>query len=138
MLVRWWNITRRGVEQNPNFIFVFGGNLRGITRGPHFKNVVYVPTKYMDGEAGAAFFSDRDYEHIIPTWELYFARLSQNLRAGKTMVMPQGGIGTGRSQLKTRAPRLFHMLQHKITILDGINRQLLAEASANRPAYAPS
>jgi hypothetical protein len=52
----------------------------------------------------SAFFRDIDVPLVCVRWQEAFSRLNAHLFAGGTVVWPSDGVGTGRAELKKRAP----------------------------------
>lgn len=114
-------ITRSFVRSHRDRIFLFGDNLtrRGFggqaaaMRGE--PNAVGIPTKKLPSNCEAAFFNDEEFEQNKAAIDQAFNRLSQiSLPAEQTVVVPADGLGTGRAQLETRAPRTFAYLQKRL------------------------
>lgn len=130
MIQRWWHVSRKAVEANPKFLFVFGDNLtreagsKSATRGE--PNLVGVPTKFFGGDEDKAYFKDTDYKIVAKKWDEIFARLSQHLQQGGVVVIPHGGIGTGRAKLKEKAPALWQLLQLKLELLERVSNNFQA------------
>ena len=111
-------ITRAFVREHRDHIFLFGDNLsrRGFggqaaaMRGE--SNCVGIPTKKLPSNRDVAFFTDLEFEQnkvaIDHAFEVLFHRIS---KAEQTIVIPADGLGTGRAQLKSRAPLTFAYLQ---------------------------
>lgn len=110
MIEYWVNITRHIVQENPYRIFVFGDNLKRIGFGGQAKemrgepNAVGIPTKKAPSMDERAFLTDMDYDH----WRLESDKdIQRLLNYSGSIVWPSFGIGTGRAQLKTRAPKIW-------------------------------
>lgn len=113
MIVYQSRIYRVDLRANPNVLYVFGDNCArtglggqaGEMRGE--PNAVGVVTKVWPGSVVAAYFSDDDYENV--KWLIQ--RDAEPIRAhhvqGGVVVVPLDGIGTGLSELPTRAPRIY-------------------------------
>ena len=129
-LYRWSYISKQSVRFNRDFIFVFGDNYT-VPAHRQYTNIVGIPTKFSDGKHAQAYLKDVDYGTISADWARTFGRLEAFLKSGKCIVFPSGGIGTGRADLKKRAPRLFSYLQMRIKRLDDIEK-----ASKQQPAHA--
>ena len=75
-------------------------------------NCVGIPTKKFPSSRDDAFFTDLEFEQnkaaIDHAIEHLFHRIS---KAEQTIVIPAGGLGTGRAQLESRAPLTFAYLQ---------------------------
>ncbi len=117
-------ITRAYVRARRDKLFLFGDNLerRGFggqaaaMRGE--PNAVGIPTKKSPSYADGAFFSDEEFEENRAVIDLAFAELSKAAtKAIRVIVIPAQGIGTGRAQLKRRAPRTFAYLQKRLAEL---------------------
>ncbi len=110
-------ITRTMLRAEPDSLFVFGDNIAGwglggqaaVMRGE--PNAVGIPTKWHPTMHGSAFFTDADYDYVRPRIAAQFARLLSCIARGGEVVWPEDGIGTGRAQLQTRAPRIFAMIE---------------------------
>ena len=106
-------ITRTDLRKNPNKIFVFGDNMARSGYGGQAKemrgelNSFGIPTKWLPSNSHHAFFSDDDFEKIVPHLEAAHSTLSMFHLAGLTIVWPEDGIGTGLAELDKRAPMIF-------------------------------
>lgn len=58
-----------------------------------------------------SYFTDNDLEEFASQVD---AAIQQAIDSGKTIVIPAAGIGTGKAQLKERAPKLYAFLQHRL------------------------
>lgn len=114
-------ITRDCVRANPDKIFLFGDNLElrgfsgqaGAMRGE--PNAVGIPTKKSPSYSPDAFFTDGEFERNKSAIDLAFAKLAEAVTdSTRSIVIPSGGLGTGRAQLKERAPRTFAHLQSRL------------------------
>ena len=117
-VVRIKRISREFVRANRDRIFLFGDNLAGKGFGGQAAamrgepNCVGIPTKKFPSSRHGAFFTDLEFEQnkavIDHAFEVLFHRTS---KAEQTIVIPADGLGTGRAQLKSRAPLTFAYLQ---------------------------
>ena len=121
MVERMRFITRECVRANPDKIFLFGDNLeqRGFggqaaaMRGE--PNAVGIPTKKSRGYSRDAFFTDDELEQNKSAIDLAFAKVAEAVTdTTRSIVIPSGGLGTDRAQLKERAPRTFAHLQSRL------------------------
>lgn len=121
MVERMRLITRKGVRANPGKIFLFGDNLeqRGFggqaaaMRGE--PNAIGIPTKKSPNYSRDAFFTDDELEQKQSAIDLAFAKLAEAVTdSTRSIVIPSDGLGTGRAQLKERAPRTFAHLQSRL------------------------
>lgn len=117
-------ITRAFVKANRNKLFLFGDNLerRGLggqaaaMRGE--PNAVGIPTKKWPSYKDDAFFSDDEFEQNKAAIDAAFAKVMNAVTETiRTIVIPTDGLGTGRAQLRRRAPRTFAYLQKRLAEL---------------------
>lgn len=117
-------ITREYVRENRDKLFLFGDNLerRGFggqaaaMRGE--PNAVGIPTKKSPSYRDDAFFSDEEFEQNKASIDAAFAEIMNAVTDSiRVIVIPSGGLGTGRAQLERRAPRTFAYLQKRLTEL---------------------
>ena len=115
-------ITREYVRANRNKLFLFGDNLerRGFggqaaaMRGE--PNAIGIPTKKSPSYRDDAFFSDEEFEQNKAPIDAAFAEIMNAVTDSiRVIVIPSGGLGTGRAQLERRAPRTFAHLQKRLT-----------------------
>ena len=109
-------ITRDMLQAKPNEFWLFGDNTQRSGFGGQAKemrgepNAIGIPTKKAPSMAEGSFFTDAEYEQNIQVINSAFAKLPY----GAVIHMPADGLGTGRAQLKERAPRTYEYLQNKI------------------------
>ncbi|HRJ88561.1 MAG TPA: hypothetical protein PLX39_07690 [Pyrinomonadaceae bacterium] len=118
LVVTMKRISREFVRASRDRIFLFGDNLAGKGFGGQAAamrgepNCVGIPTKKLPSNRDDAFFTDLEFEQnkavIDHAFEVLFHRIS---KAEQTIVIPADGLGTGRAQLKSRAPLTFAYLQ---------------------------
>lgn len=117
-------ITREYVRENRDKLFLFGDNLerRGFggqaaaMRGE--PNSIGIPTKKSPSYRDDAFFSDEEFEQNKASIDAAFAEIMNAVTDSiRVIVIPSGGLGTGRAQLERRAPRTFAYLQKRLTEL---------------------
>lgn len=112
--IKW--ITRQIVRDNPDWIFVFGDNASRTGLGGQAKemrgepNAIGVATKWKPSMAEDAFFRDEDYKEIYLIVSKDLWKVHDQLAAGKTVVVPEDGIGTGLSRLEIGCPRIFNLI----------------------------
>ena len=125
-LIYQHRIYRKDLQANPNVLYLFGDNLvrkglggqAGEMRGE--PNAVGIATKYYPDMSSTSFFDDTDIDSYKSMWELEFTRPTTQLLRGGIVVMPLDGLGTGLSELPTRAPLSFEYLVNKIKQLECI------------------
>jgi tRNA A37 threonylcarbamoyladenosine biosynthesis protein TsaE len=68
----------------------------------------------------SSYFTDADFD-------IFKAQVDEAIQraidSGKTIVLPEDGIGTGKAQLKQRAPKLFNYLQNRLTALTVLGKR---------------
>jgi hypothetical protein len=113
-------IFRGDLRKNPDVLYLFGDNDRRIGFGGQAgemrdePNAVGIRTKWNPGMSPADFFSDRQYKTISGMIDADFARPFEYLRRGKIVIVPADGLGTGLSELPTRAPKVNDFLLAKL------------------------
>lgn len=114
--MRW--ISREFVRANRDRIFLFGDNLVGQGFGGQAAamrgepNCFGIPTKKFPSSRDDAFFTDLEFEQNKAAIDRAFDGLFHKMsKAEQTIVIPAGGLGTGRAQLESRAPLTFAYLQ---------------------------
>lgn len=117
-------ISRDYVRANPDMIFLFGDNLENRGFGGQAAamrgepNAIGIPTKKSPSYADTAFFTDREFEQNKAAIDAAFAKLAKAMSDSiRVIVVPSGGLGTGRAQLGKRAPRTFSYLQCRLAEL---------------------
>mgnify|MGYP000898455653 CR=1 FL=1 len=118
-------ISREFVRANRDKLFLFGDNAdrRGFggqaraMRGE--PNAMGIPTKKSPSYEDAAFFTDEEFEKNKAAIDLAFAEIAKRAASDEiqVIVIPSNGVGTGRAQLKRRAPRTFAHLQSRLAEL---------------------
>lgn len=108
---------------NPDDLVVFGDNLVGRGKGGQAiirdePNAVGIPTKIYPSWREDAFFTNADLDRFKEAATPRFVRLRQHLEAGGHVFWPSNGIGTGRAQLESRAPRIWTCLQRAVERLE--------------------
>jgi hypothetical protein len=129
-LIRQKFISRKDVRDNfPNTIYLFGDNMQRSGFGGQAAemrgepNALGVPTKWSPHMGDKAFFSDSDWEKVLDAIEYPFWVCEAWLLFGKNVVLPEDGLGTGLSELPTRAPRLAHYIDLFIEHLQNVSDQ---------------
>lgn len=118
------HITRQMLRDEPEKLFVFGDNMarKGLggqaaeMRGE--PNAVGIPTKYSPEMFKTSFFHDTDFDKLKSRIDEPFDILKEHVKAGCIVVWPKDDIGTGRAQLRKRAPHIFWYIDAKRRELD--------------------
>lgn len=109
--------SREEIRANRRKIYIFGDNMQqrglgGQAGAARFEpNTIGVPTKWRPGRGRADYFSDADLFEVMPSITHSFRRMRDILRAGETIVWPEDGVGSGRAELKQRAPMIAEFIQ---------------------------
>lgn len=116
-LIYQTNIVRADLKANRNVLYVFGDNMdeRGLggqaaeMRGE--PNAVGIPTKHAPNMSDDAFFSDADFDRVIPVIDAKIRKLESWLLSGGVVIMSAAGIGTDRAKLAEKAPAIFNYIR---------------------------
>ena len=119
------NWTRQDVASQTSKVFLFGDNTndrvnthyvptmtQAVIRG--LDNAIGIDTKKNRGTSEDSYFTDEDFDTFKAQVD---EAIQKAIDSGKIIVIPEGGIGTGKAQLKERAPKLFSYLQDKLSSL---------------------
>jgi hypothetical protein len=124
-VIRIAHITRAMVKADRASLFVFGDNMEGRGFGGQAAamrgelNTIGVPTKWAPERKASAYFTDED--RMDPNvWHAIngaFDEMRKALSAGRNVVIPADGLGTGLAELPARAPKLHAMIEAGIASL---------------------
>lgn len=118
-------ISREDIQSTfPTHIYLFGDNMRRVGMGGQAysmrgePNSFGVPTKWAPDSRESSYFSDGDFPGPVERAidfpiNLAFAWL---LKGGKAVV-PTDGLGTGLSELPTRAPQIYNYIEYRLALL---------------------
>ena len=102
---------------NKDKIYVFGDNSMRTGKGGQAQirgcsNVIGVVTKKSPSKSDNAFFDDSfdSFDLILNDLKLLYWYHKNKLYDNRTMVFPKDGLGTGLSELPTRAPFIYKQL----------------------------
>lgn len=117
-------ITRDMLRLDPEARFVFGDNTErvglggqaGAMRGE--PNAIGIATKRSPGMRDHDFFEDGD-GLIIAFVDGDIDQVADALEEGRTVYVPRDGLGTGLSQLPTRAPKLHQHIINRFQKMAG-------------------
>lgn len=109
--------TRAYIKAHPDWLFVFGDNMmrHGLAgqaaeaRGE--PNAIGIATKMKPSMEADAFLSDLDYEKWFAAEQPTMARLMKASQAGRTIIWPFDGIGTGLARLEKNAPQIWNDIE---------------------------
>jgi hypothetical protein len=112
------------VNSNPHKLFIFGDNTQrkgtgGQAEIRYATNVSGIVTKILPSYDEAAFWSDDSFD----TFKHYVNRDIEKILNSdyKIVVFPEDGLGTGRAQLKHRAPKCWEYLCFVLLVTFGYN-----------------
>lgn len=119
------NWTRQDVANQTSKVFLFGDNTNDRVNTHHvptmtqavirgLNNAIGIDTKKNRGTSEDSYFTDEDFDTFKAQVD---EAIQKAIDSGKTIVIPEGGIGTGKAQLKEKAPKLFSYLQDKLNAL---------------------
>ena len=117
-------IRREDLRRNPDWFYLFGDNEMRQGMGGQAAsmrgepNAIGIRTKFAPNNSTAAFWHDEEYERCRALLVEDFAIVEAALKDGKTVVVPRDGLGTGLSELPTRAPRAFSFICAELHILE--------------------
>ncbi len=112
MIIYMQIITRQSVQENKDKIYVFGDNFARKGYGGQAKamrgesNAIGIATK----KSPKKYLTDNDFDEFKKEVDLKVGLLRDHKLAGKDIVFPLDGIGTGLAKLKEKAPRCFEYL----------------------------
>jgi hypothetical protein len=123
-IIRQKLIRRADLRAHRGRFYVFGDNAArsglagqaGEMRGE--PNAIGVATKWYPSMSINAFFSDADFDRITTCMSYDLRPIRAALAAGRTVVIPADGLGTGLAQLPQRAPRINAWLVEQIAALE--------------------
>lgn len=128
-VLRVARVTRDTVRADRATLWVFGDNMarRGYggqaaaMRGE--PNALGVPTKWSPARHPDAYFSDDDWrdETVRHAIQDAFRAMGAALAAGRHVVIPADGLGTGLAELPTRAPRIHRYIQDRLALLEEVH-----------------
>jgi len=116
-------IYRADLRANPNILYLFGDNLERRGLGGQAKemrgedNAIGVATKKAPGMAETDFFADDAFDSNAESIRLDLRRARNHLTNGGLVVIPLDGLGTGLSELPTRAPKTNASLEAQLASL---------------------
>lgn len=111
--------TREVIKANREKMFVFGDNMARKGYGGQAKacrgepNALGIPTKWYPDCSKKSFFKDDDIVKVEPVIAAAFDAMSAQLQAGRVVVWPADGIGTGLARLEEKAPAIFKYITNR-------------------------
>lgn len=111
-------IKREDLRRNPEVLYVFGDNMQRVGLGGQAAemrgeiNAAGVVTKMAPTMLEDAFFTDFHFDIIMHQIRNDLQCVYNAVKNGWVAVWPADGIGTGLSQLPTRAPKIWRELEN--------------------------
>jgi hypothetical protein len=113
------------VRAEPQTLFCFGDNMQRRGMGGQAAamrgaaNAIGVPTKWAPAHHPDAYFTDDDWRDADVRQAIAgaFDQIEAALVAGRDVVIPAAGLGTGLAELPRRAPRIFAYIEGRIAAL---------------------
>lgn len=142
MIIRWKRIYREDLINNPDFMFLFGDNLQRVGMGGQAKemrnepNAIGVATKKSPSMSDDAFFTDDEFEDNVKELLNDLWPAIGHISNGGILVIPADGLGTGLSELPSRAPQTAKALDQMIDYLYNLDERLNNEVDDTD--YTPS
>lgn len=109
--------TRAYIQAHPDWLFLFGDNMmrNGLAgqaaeaRGE--PNAIGIATKLKPSMEPDAFLTDDHYDKWFAAEKPTLARLMKASQAGRTIIWPLDGIGTGLARLEKNAPGIWNDIE---------------------------
>lgn len=114
-LIYQHRIYRADLRANPDVLYVFGDNELRVGHGGQAgemrgePNAVGIATLRAPG----AYWTERDAARQCAVLDTDFVPVVKALAAGRIVVWPLDGIGTGLADLERQSPITFRYLQHR-------------------------
>jgi len=112
------------VDEHPDKIFLFGDNDKGTGYGGQAKemrnkaNTIGIPTKKLPDTTPESYYTDAELDDNKKKINASIKLVINEIKKGKTIVIPSAGIGTGLSKLREKAPKTFAFLQGTLKALE--------------------
>ena len=103
------------VKKNPNKLFIFGDNNARLGKGGQaiirdLPNVMGIRTKKGPSRKSAAYYKDSEFKQNSENILEDILEIKKEAMDGMTIVLSEGGYGTGLASLKNKAPKTFEYL----------------------------
>jgi hypothetical protein len=119
-------IFRKDLQDNPSVLYLFGDNSKRVGLGGQAgqmrgePNAIGVATKREPTSWDYAFFYDTDLIEFSKSVDEDLLPVFSHLNHGGSIVIPSDGLGTGLSELPTRAPQCYEYLTKQLNLLEKI------------------
>lgn len=113
----YWS--EQDVKNHPDWLFIYGDNDQHSGKGGqavirNMPNAMGIPTKKNPSTALNSYYSDTEIDDNRRKISQAISNIQDAMSKYSTLVLPKDGIGTGLSQLNSRAPLTFGYLQYRI------------------------
>ncbi len=119
------NYVRDVIAKEIDKVFLFGDNTNDRIITKHIPNITQAVIRGLPNAIGidtkktrytdyTAYLSDNDFEWFKMHVD---TQIKEAIDSGKTIVIPSGGIGTGKAKLKEKAPKCFEYLSTELNKL---------------------
>jgi len=122
-LIYQHRIYRKDLKANPSVLYLFGDNEARAGYGGQAKecrgepNAVGIATKIKPSRYEDAYWSDDDYDRCAKIIMSDFKPVIKHWMEGGIIIVPSDGLGTGLSELPSRAPKLLEFINSHIEAL---------------------
>jgi hypothetical protein len=122
-------IYRKDLKDNPNTIYLFGDNIKRVGLAGQARemrgeaNALGIPTKRVGDMQESSFFNDNDFEEFKNIVDSSFLHAFVHVYNGGQIVIPKDGLGTGLSELPSRAPKCYEYLEIKLRKLEKLGEE---------------
>jgi hypothetical protein len=105
------------IRTHSDWLFVYGDNLQRTGLGGQAAeargecNAIGIATKRAPSMDETAFLIPEDYDEWFAIEKGTLRHLMEMSRAGRTIIWPLDGIGTGLAQLEKRAPNIWDVIE---------------------------
>lgn len=113
-------IVRSDLRNNPHVMYLFGDNELRKGMGGQAKemrgepNAIGIPTKRAPYADESSYWSDADYDRVEELVYQSFWRPYWHIQSEGVVIIPSDGLGTGRAELPTRAPKIMKLIEEEV------------------------
>lgn len=130
MIIKQKRIYREDLINNPDFLYLFGDNVKRIGYGGQAKemrgepNALGIATKKTPSSDPLAFFYDDEYMKNVKIIYDDMMPAVKHLVNGGVLVIPADGLGTGLSKMDKKCPRTLMALNELIEYLYNVDERM--------------
>ena len=121
-------IYREDMQANPNIFYLFGDNEKRYGNGGQAHqmrgepNAIGIRTKKAPLYDDWVYWSDEDYDRQVALVNEDMQKVWDRVKFGHHIIIPLDGLGTGMSQLNTRAPKTLLYIEKWIKNLQYMSK----------------